>query len=191
MLGDANDMLGRLKAVLPTAWFADQSSNLDGLLSGFSNAWAGLFASLGVVRLQARVATAQADWLDRVVLDFFGQRMRRMLDESDASLRGRLALEMQRERATRAAMTTKLTQLTGRAPSILEPARATDTGGWGTAIAWGTAGAWGSLLMPQQCFVTAYRPLAGGGLVAGDADITAAVVDMLPVASIAWLRISN
>jgi hypothetical protein len=98
---------------------------------------------------------------------------------------------MQRERATRAAMTTKLTQLTGRAPSILEPARATDTGGWGTAIAWGAAGAWGSLLMPQQCFVTAYRPLAGGGLVAGDADITAAVVDMLPVASIAWLRISN
>jgi len=192
MLGDASDMLGRLSAVLPSAWFGGDTPILDAVLTGFSNGWAAIYNLLGVVRQQTRIATASADWLDRAVLDFFGQRLRRELNESDASLRARLDVEMQRERATRAAMVTKLTQMTGRAPVILEPARATDTGGWGNAVAWGAAGAWGSLVMPYQCFVTALRPAAGSGIATpSDADIQAAVVDMLPVASIAWLQISN
>ena len=192
MRGDTTDMLGRLKAVLPSAWFADQTANLDGILAGFAQAWAGIYALLGLVRCQTRVATASGEWLDRAVLDFFGQRLRRNFGEADAALRSRLDVEMQRERATRAAMVVKLTQVTGRAPVILEPARATDTGGWGQATGWGAAGAYGSLMMPHEFFVTAFRPVPGSGTTpVSDGDIQAAVVDMLPVAAVAWLQISN
>ena len=34
--GSIADMLGRLKAVLPTRWFADETPVLDGVLSGFA-----------------------------------------------------------------------------------------------------------------------------------------------------------
>jgi hypothetical protein len=74
------------------------------------------------------------------------------------------------------------------------------------------------MALPFQCFVTAYRPSGSGiALVSGwgdsvgsygigaieyaslamvqgqvtDGDISAAVADVLPVASIAWIRIQN
>jgi hypothetical protein len=85
-------------------------------------------------------------------------------------------------------------------------------------MAYGVAGGWGNLDLPFQCFVTAYRPTGSGiAVVAGwgepsgaygqgaieyaslamvqgqitDADIYAAVADVLPVATIGWTRITN
>ncbi len=90
--------------------------------------------------------------------------------------------------------------------------------GAGGGVGYGGAGGWGNLTLPFQCFVTAYRPLgsgiatvcgwgeSGGGYGQGaieyaslamvqgqvtDTDIYAAVAGVLPVAAIAWTRITN
>jgi hypothetical protein len=90
--------------------------------------------------------------------------------------------------------------------------------GAGGGMAYGLAGGWGNLDLPFQCFITAYRPTGSGiAVVAGwggtsgaygrgaieyasltmvqgqitDADIYAAIADVLPVATIGWTRITN
>lgn len=90
--------------------------------------------------------------------------------------------------------------------------------GSGGGVAYGAAGGWGSLDLPFQCFVTAFRPLdsgiavvSGWGVPAGayglgaieyasltmvqgqvtDADIFTAAADVLPVATIGWVSITN
>ncbi len=85
-------------------------------------------------------------------------------------------------------------------------------------MAYGLAGGWGTLGLPYQSFVTAYRPIGSGianvsGWGAGlggyghgaieygdlsmteapvtDEDIYAVTASVMPVAAIAWTRISN
>ena len=94
----------------------------------------------------------------------------------------------------------------------------TSASGGGGGIAYGSAGGWGSLSLPFQCFITAYRPLGGGiAMICGwcssagaygqgaieyaslamvqaqvtDENIYDAVADVLPVATIAWTRITD
>jgi len=100
---------------------------------------------------------------------------------------------------------------------VFEPSRPADTGAWSGPLGYGVAGGWGSLLLPFQCFVTAYRAQGSGiastsgyGGPAGysvgpiqyaslamltgqitDADITAAIAGVMPTAAIGWTRISN
>ena len=216
--GAPADMLGRLKAVLPTRWFADETPVLDAVLSGFAASASALYAFLAGVRLQARVATASGAFLDMIAADFFGTRLQRRFGQGDNPWRTRILAEMRRDRATRAALVSVLTDVTGRAPAVFEPARPADTGAWNQVNGYGVAGGWGSLLLPYQVFVTAYRPVgvgiatvagwgsgaggygagaieyAGAAMLAGqvtDADIAAAAAGVMPAASIAWLRITN
>jgi hypothetical protein len=112
-----------------------------------------------------------------------------------------------------------LQNLTGRTPIIFEPLNAFDTGGYNSnTLGYGVAGGYGSNTLPYQFFVTAFRPNAtpvsnAGGYNEGpggyntapmfyadteqapgaidDADIYAAAAAVLPVASIAWTKISN
>jgi hypothetical protein len=224
MGNDQGGIIARLKAVLPLSWFPDATPVLDGVLAGLAAAWVGLISLLDYVRLQTRLATATDDFLDMAAADFFGTRVRRRPMQSDAAFRPRVIAELLRERATRSALVSVLTDLTGRPPDIFEPARATDTGGWGGSngdgggLGYGVAGGWGSLSLPFQCFVVAYRPLGAGiagvsgwggptggygcgsleyasaDMVQGqvtDADIFRAVADTMPVASIAWTRITD
>jgi hypothetical protein len=100
---------------------------------------------------------------------------------------------------------------------VFEPSRPADTGAWNGRLGYGLAGGWGSLMLPFQCFVTAYRAQGGGiastaayGGPAGygqgaiqyaslamltgqitDSDIMAAAASIMPTATIAWTRISN
>lgn len=168
--GDRTDILARLKAVLPP-WFADSAPLLDGALSGFAAAMALVYELIGFARLQTRIKTATGGWLDLVAFDFFGFRIRRGPGQTDASLRARIVAELFRERATRYGITRVLTELTGRAPIIFEPARPADTGAYGPGpggdgiargLAYNTLGGYGSLLLPYQAFVTAYRPSGSG-----------------------------
>lgn len=191
--GSAPDMLARIKAVLPARWFPDDTPLLDGIAAGLADAAAWLYALLANVKLQTRLATATGGFLDMIALDYFGVRIVRSTGQGDASFRTRIQTELLRERGTRGALISVLQDLTGRTPVVFEPARPADTRAWGTALGYGVAGGWGSLMLPFQCFVTAYRP-TGGGTGSGDitdADIAAAAAGVMPVAAIAWLRISN
>ncbi len=171
MIGDAPDIVARLKAVLPPRWFADETPVLDAMLAGLAASWTWFYALLGYVRAQVRIATASDIWLDIIAQDFFGSRILRRANELDDALRRRIQHELVRERCTRAAVISVLADLTGRVPQIFEPARPADTGGYGAGIGWGVAGGWGSLALPFQCFVTAFRPHRNGiAFVAGWGD---------------------
>ncbi len=213
MIGDQLDIITRLKAVLPTRWFPDETPVLDTVLAGLATAWTSLYALLAAVQLQSRIATATGMFLDSASADFFGSRLARRTSEPDPQFRQRIQQELVREHATRAAIASIVTDLTGRAPTIFEPARVSDTGGYATpAFAYGAAGAWGSLNLPFQVFVTARRaqgtgianlagygtpgPLARASLASAtgqvtDADIYAAIASVLPTATQAWTCITN
>jgi hypothetical protein len=213
MTGDQSDFVTRLKAVLPTQWFPDETPVLDTVLAGLATAWASLYALLAAVGLQSRIATATGMFLDGASADFFGGGLPRRTGELDDPFRQRIQQELVREHATRAAVVSVVTDLTGWAPTIFEPARVSDTGGYTTpAFAYGAAGAWGSLNLPFQVFVTARRaqgagianvagygtagPLARASLASAtgqvtDADIYAAIASVMPTATQAWTRITN
>jgi hypothetical protein len=218
MTGDASDMLARLRSLLPLRWFPDTTPVLASLLAGLADGWAWLYAMLGYAKLQTRIATATDTFLDLVSQDCFAGALPRRFGESDTAFRARIQRELLRDRATRPAMVSVLTDLTGRAPVIFEPARPADTGAWGIALGYGAAGGWGSLMLPFQAFITAFRPLGSGvPLVSGwgqpaggygtgtieyaslamvqsqvtDDDINAAIARTTPVATIAWTRISD
>jgi hypothetical protein len=218
--GDQQDIFRRIRALLPR-WFGDGSPTLDGVLQGL--AWAGSFVySLwAYAKLQTRILTATDGWLDMIAADFFGNSLLRGANQSDASFRARIIINMFRERGTRQAIVKVLQDLTGRTPLIFEPMRPADTGGYGQAqgLAYGLAGGYGSLLLPYQGFVTAFRPtgtgiplVAGYGISTGgygqasraeygsmsmiqgavtDADIYAAVDGVKPAGTIVWTAISS
>lgn len=132
--GDQNDILQRLKGALPR-WFGDNTPILDALLQGL--AWAGSFVySLwAYAKLQTRIKTATDGWLDMIAADFFGSSLMRSANQSDASFRARIIINLIRERATRAGVIKVLQDLTGRTPIIFEPQRPLDTGAYGATVA--------------------------------------------------------
>lgn len=216
--GDTQDILSRLKSTLPPRWFQSSTPILDGLLTGLASAWTALYDLLSLTRRQTRLATATGSFLDAIAQDFLGRTLPRRTTEPDTSYRRRITLELVRERDTRSAVIAALTDLTGRVPIVFEPARPADTGAWNGPLGYGSAGGWGSLMLPFQCFVTAYRAtgsgiasVAGYGIGAGgygtgaieyavpamlagqitDADITNTILGVMPTATIAWTRIAN
>ena len=168
MIGDTSDILKRLKAVLPSRWFADETPILDAMLTGVTWSWSWLYSMVQYVIGQTRLNTATDIWIDILAQDFFASRLGRRNGEGDPAFRRRILQELIRERGTRNAIISNLTDLTGHAPQIFEPARITDTGAYGNStgagagLAWGLAGGWGNLNLPFQCFITAYRPSNGG-----------------------------
>lgn len=218
MIGDSDDMLGRLKQVLPGRWFADSSPVLDALLGGLAEAWSGLYTLLSQVKAQARLVTASGVFLDIAAQDFFGDKLIRRVGEADGAYSSRLRANLVAPRATRVGLIQALQTLTGRVPKIFEPLNAADTGGYNVNLGYNSAGGYGGMNLPYQFFVTAYRPNdlpisnAGGyndgpggyrtGLLAyatteefagniGDDEIYASIAAVIPASSIAWTNISN
>lgn len=193
MIGDQTDMLARLKAMLPSRWFADTTPVLDGMMSGMASTAAWAHSLLTFVRQQARLATASHVFLDLAAIDFFGPRVARAAGQSDDAFRAKMLRELYRIRSTRPAIATALEEWTGRSPDIFEPSRPADTGAWNGCLGYGVGGRWGSLSLPNQVFVTGFRPAVGDSAHANvaDADIYAEVAGLLPAAATAWTRISN
>ena len=151
MTGDQQDMLARLRTVLPTRWFPDSAPVLDGLLSGLASGWSWAYQQLQYVKAQTRIATATDIWLDIIANDFFGSRLARRTGQSDEAFRSRIQRELFRERGTRGAIIAVLQDLTGRAPLVFEPARSTDTGGYASLTgAGGGVGYWQRRRMGQS-----------------------------------------
>ena len=190
---------------------------LDALLHAISTLFADAYAFIRYARTQARIKTATGGFLDLIALDFFDP-LRRGPNETDASLRRRILVQLFLEKGTRYGLVRALELLTGRTPVVFEPARPADTGAYGTnTLGYGAAGGYGSLLLPHQAFVTAYRPIGQGipgvagygnpqggystfsrssyaslGDVVGavtDASIYAAIDAVMPVGTVAWTRI--
>ncbi|WP_175582357.1 hypothetical protein [Cupriavidus metallidurans] len=220
--GDQQDIYQRLRGYLPREWFGDasQSPIVNALLQGLAYAGAYVYSLLAYAKLQTRIRSATDGWLDMIAADFFGTALQRTANQTDASFRARIILNLFRERATRNGMIKVLQDLTGRTPKIIEVTRPADTGSYGgPLIGYGVAGAYGSLLMPFQCFVIAYRPtgagipnVAGYGISTGaygtpsqanyaslsniqgsvaDADIYAAIEATRPVGTTVWAAIQN
>jgi hypothetical protein len=218
-IGDQQDQFQRIKALIPK-WFSDDTPVLDALLRGFAYAKSFVYGLIVYAALQTRIKTATDGWLDMIAADFFGAALLRQSNQSDASFRNRIIINLFRERATRNGLVKVLTDLTGRAPAIFEPQRPLDTGSYGgPLIGYGVAGGYGSMLLPFQAFVTAYRPtgtgipnVAGYGISTGgysqgsqaelasmsmiqgavtDADIYAAIDSVKPVGTTIWTRIAN
>jgi hypothetical protein len=166
VIGDPADIAHRIKSVLPAGWFGDTSPVLDSILSGLSQTWAWIYDCLTYVKSQTRIRTASDHWLDLISVDYFHNDLPRHLSETDMHFRQRVLRELLRERGTRAALASALTDLTGRSPYIFEPSYCFDTGAYGShsvsvasGLAYGVQGGWGSLALPFQCFVVAYRPI--------------------------------
>src|SRR5690348_16941119 len=98
MIGDQQDMLARLRAVLPTRWFPDQAPVLDSISGGLASCWSWVYSLLQYVKAQTRIASASDIWLDIIALDFFGTRLVRRHGQSDAAFRSRIQREFFRER---------------------------------------------------------------------------------------------
>jgi hypothetical protein len=219
MVGDTNDIVSRLRQVLPARWFGDTAPKLNAILTGFASAWSGLHSLLQSVKAQGRIATASGLFLDMAAVDYFGSYLPRRAGEADAAYRQRIQSNLILPRATRPAVAQAVTALTGRAPRIFEPRNATDTGGYSSiALGYNITGGYGSLNTPYQFFITVYRPNATSASHAGgynngpggynsaplyyvdvaelsgtlsDAEIYAAVAGVLPTNGVAWTNISN
>lgn len=217
--GDQSDIYNRLLRNLPP-WFGDNPPILGALLQGIAYGLSFVYSIYVYAKAQSRIKSATDGWLDMIAADFFGAAIRRAANQSDASFRGAILINLFRERATRNGMIKVLQDLTGRTPKIIEPRRPADTGVYGgPLIGYGVAGAYGSMQMPYQAFVIAYRPLgtgipsvAGYGTSTGaystasqaewaslsmiqqgvaDSDIYAAIEATRPVATTVWTKISN
>lgn len=218
MIGDTDDMASRIRSVIPAQWFADDAPNLQALLKGLGRAWSGLYKLLKRVKNQARIQTASGIFLDLVAKDYLGSSLPRRSAETDESYRSRILASVLQPRATRQALVSALTQLTGKAPQIFEPFNATDTGGYNLNLGYNTLGGYGCLTLPFQFFVTAYNPssisaIDDGGYGCGpggyntspmfyaslsefsgkisNSDIYAGIAAVIPTASIAWTKIIN
>ncbi|WP_261533126.1 hypothetical protein [Burkholderia multivorans] len=218
--GDQNDIQGRIARFIPISWFESSHAVRDAIAAGLANAHAYVYSFIEYVRLQTRILTATDGFLDAIAQDFFGAALMRSANQSDASFRARILINIFRERATRKAITKVLEDLTGRTPIIIEPERPADTGAYGAPnCGYGVAGAYGSVLLPYQAFVIAYRPFGIGiPYVAGygsspagygqpsrasyadiasssnaisDSDIYAAIDSVKPAATIIWTNISS
>jgi hypothetical protein len=139
--GSTADMVARMRAVLPFAWFPAASAAgspsaapvLDSVLTGIGTAWSFCFGLLQYVRSQARLATITGSFLDLFAADFFGSAIRRRASEADDDFRARITASLLIPRATRAALDNTLLQLVGVSPEIFEPRRSADTGAFGLA----------------------------------------------------------
>lgn len=219
--GDQTDFLARIKSTLPLRWFADVTPILDALILGLSQAWANVYSLFQYAKLQTRIKTATDGWLDVIAGDFFGSRIVRKSNQTDASFKALIVSNLFRERATRAGLIRVLTDLTGRAPTIIEPQRPADCGAYGAPNSgYGVAGAYGSVLLPSQCFVIAFRPASAGipniagyanspsaygvasqggeyaslSMIQGqvsDADIYAAIDSVKPVGTVIWTTLQS
>lgn len=218
--GDLNDFRARIKATLPR-WYADLSPILDALLSGVAQALEYVYALYLYAQMQTRIKTATDGWLDLIAGDFFGTRILRRANQTDASFRAIIIANLFRERATRKALIQVLTDLTGRAPVLIEPQQPGDTGAYGVPTSgYGVAGFYGSRLLPSQMFLIAFRPASAGipniagygnspaayrtpsvggmygslSMIQGqvtDADIYAAIDSVKPVGTVIWTTLKS
>jgi hypothetical protein len=177
--GDQQDITARLQSYLPRGWFGDfaEAPIISGLLAGIASVLAVTYTLIMFFWAQTRLQTSSGGWIDIWAADFLGASLPRKPNESDASYIQRIQIAIFQGRTTRPAMISVLTQLTGRAPIIFEPARPLDSGclGANTGVtSFCGVARMGSIACPFGALITVYRPrVAGGSAGAAYADAQA------------------
>lgn len=156
-----NDMLARLKGLIPYRWFSNNAPLRDAVLGGIADSLAWCHDFIQFAAQQTRLSTMSGAYLDIAALDFFGLRIKRRGDQTDDSFRATILKEIFRQRGTRKALIDALNDLTSHKPKIFEPTNPQDTGGWGVMFAFNAAGRWGAN-MPRTVFIDAYEPPGSG-----------------------------
>jgi len=168
--GDSNDILNRVKMLIPFRWFAWIAPIRDAILGGLSDNAAWCYSWIVYARTQSRLATATGLFLDLTAYDFLGRHLFRK-NQTDDIYRRMIKATILQERVTRAGMINALKSLTGSAPWIFEPWNTNDAGAWsGPTVAqashgnfaWNTAGGWGSTDLPAQTFMQVTRASPSG-----------------------------
>lgn len=180
MTGDISDITARLRSYLPAGWFPDDPTEaplLNAVLTGIATILAVVYSLYVFVKAQTRIATATGGWLDLIANDFFGPTLLRGFNETDPNYRTRIQINLFRPRGTRQSVIDILTQLTGHAPVIFEPARPGDTGVYDVGgVAYDLAGGYGDILV-AQAFVVAFRPVGQGIPLVGGYDTSVGAYD--------------
>jgi hypothetical protein len=133
--GDQDDILTRLKALLPPTWFGDSHPFITAILTACAQALTWCYSLYVYAKLQTRINTATDGWLDLIAYDFFGNNYGRSAGQSDDVFRNGIKINLFRERGTRHSVQKILEDLTGNTPFIFEPQRPLDTGAYGAAVA--------------------------------------------------------
>jgi hypothetical protein len=167
--GDQNDIFNRLKGNL-VPWFGNDSPNVDALLQGTAQTDSTIYSLIADASLQCRIKTATGDALDLISLDFFGGKLPRHPQENDASFRNRILANLVQERATRKGMITVLTNLTGRAPLVVEGFGAYGIGAYDQTLFYDVGYGGAGWLQPYTAIIYAYRPQPEGFMGIGAYD---------------------
>lgn len=155
--GDSNDIVARVKAVIPNRWFAWIAPIRDAILGGLSDVAAWNYQLYQFAILQSRIATSTGIYLDLIAYDYL-QRFLVRNGNSDDVFRATILATVLQERVTRAGMINAVTELVNTSPGIFEPWNTGDAGGYSTPFfAYGRAGGWGSLQYPAQVFMKVSR----------------------------------
>ena len=173
--GDSNDILTRVKMLIPFRWFSWVAPIRDAILGGLSDSMAWCYSWIVYAKTQSRIATSTGPFLDLISYDFLGRHLPRGA-MTDAQFRSRILATILQERVTRKGMTNAINLLTGGNPWIFEPWNTNDAGAWSGPpaafrapnFAWnGTTGlpgigGWGSTDLPAEYFMVVTRTQFSG-----------------------------
>jgi len=166
--GSSDDILHRIRRVIPKGWFAFTAAFLDALIGGISDSASWCYGLIGYAKAQTRLATVFGIWLDIFAYDFLGLTLTRN-GAQDSAFRAITRATILQERVTRAGMIAAITQLTGRAPLVFEPWNTFDTGGYSGlnqtcgSFGYGVGqGGYGNMNLPGQIFMTVFRGSPSG-----------------------------
>ncbi len=172
-IGDAADIILRIKRLIPTGWFAYVAPYRDAIFGGLADTAAWCYRLIVYAQAQSRLATAYGIWLDVFAYDFLGRFLTRSGAE-DNTFRIIIRSTILQERVTRLGMIQAVTALTSKTPQIFEPWNTNDTGAYSSPAGSGGAnygsfgynvgsGGYGNMLLPCQTFMKITR-LAGAGV---------------------------
>lgn len=165
-VGDSDDIIARLKSVLPGGWFPSGSGStsptpvLDGLLTGMATLFAWLYEMLIYIKMQTRIITSTDGWLDITSTDYFGTSLPRNSGEDDAAFANRILSNLPPQGATRQALINVIRNLTGYDPIVTELWVPGDTGAYDQLGGYDLFGAYSGSI-PYQGFVTIIRKYLG------------------------------
>jgi len=170
MIGDSDNILARVKRVLPNRWFSWIAPQRDAIIGGLSDLAAWCFDWVTYARAQMRLATVFGIFLDIYAYDFLGRVLLRN-GATDDAFRSLVQATILKERVTRQGMSNAILALTGNAPVIFEPWSPSDGGAYSNAatgqiygqFGYGVGrGGWGNIDLPGQVFMKVVRGASSG-----------------------------